>query len=76
MNDKSKSILLNYYKSKINNKPSENNIFNNIYSKYSNLNSSRKDSSKEKSRFVAKKLKITKNSPYSYINTNIKYFYI
>jgi len=76
MNDKSKSILLNYYKSKINNKPSENNIFNNIYSKYSNLNSSRKDSSKEKSRFVAKKLKITKNSPYSSLNTSVKDFSI
>ena len=31
MNDKSKNLLLNYYKSKINNKAHENSIFNNIY---------------------------------------------
>ena len=76
MNDKSKSILLNYYKSKLNNKASENSIFNNIYPKYSNLNSSRKESSKEKSRFVAKKIKIAKNSPYSSLNISVRDFSI
>ena len=75
-NNKSKYLLLNYYKSKINSKASENNIFNSIYYKYSNLNSSRKDSSKDKSRFIPKKIKTTKNSPNSTLNLNMKDFSI
>ena len=75
-NNKSKYLLLNYYKSKINNKASESNIFNSIYQKYSNLNSSRKDSSKDKSRFIPKKIKTTKNSPNSTLNLNMKDFSI
>ena len=75
-NNKSKYLLLNYYKSKINNKASESNIFNSIYHKYSNLNSSRKESSKDKSRFIPKKIKTTKNSPNSTLNLNMKDFSI
>ena len=60
MSNKSKNLLLNYYKSKISNKVHENSIFNNIYSKYSNLNSSRKESSKDKNRFNSKKIKLQK----------------
>ena len=75
-NNKSKYLLLNYYKSKINSKATENNIFNSIYYKYSNLNSSRKDSSKDKSRFIPKKIKTTKNSPNSTLNLNMKDFSI
>ena len=75
-NNKSKYLLLNYYKSKINNKASKSNIFNSIYHKYSNLNSSRKDSSKDKSRFIPKKIKTTKNSPNSTLNLNMKDFSI
>ena len=72
MNDKSKNILLNYYKSKINSKAHENSIFNNIYYKYSNLNVSRKESSKDKNRFNSKKTKTTKNSPNSSLILNSK----
>ena len=72
MNDKSKNLLLNYYKSKINNKAHENSIFNNIYYKYSNLNASRKESSKDKNRFNSKKTKTTKNSPNSSLILNSK----
>ena len=74
MSNKSKNLLLNYYKSKISNKVHENSIFNNIYSKYSNLNSSRKESSKDKNRFNSKKNKTTKNSPNSSLILNSKEF--
>ena len=67
MNNKSKNLLLDYYKSKIN-KANESHLFNNIYYKYSNLNSSRKESSKDKNRFNSKKTKTTKNSPNSTLN--------
>ena len=81
MSNKSKNLLLDYYKSKISNKANENNLLNNIYYKYSNLNSTRKDSSKDKNRFIPKKTKTTKNSPNSTLNlkdfsiekNNIKY---
>ena len=68
MSDRSKNLILNYYKSKINSKIPESSLLNNIYHKYSNLNYSRRESSKDKTRVNSKKTKTSKNSPnYSLI---------
>ena len=76
MSNMSKNVLLNYYKSKINKKYNENSFYNQLLQKYPGLNSSRKESSKEKNRFNSKKNKTTKNSPNSSLIINIKDFSI
>ena len=76
MSDRSKNLILNYYKSKINSKIPENNLLNNIYHKYSNLNISRRENSKDKTRVNSKKTKTSKNSPNYSLILNSKDFSI
>ena len=76
MSDRSKNLILNYYKSKINSKIPENNLLNNIYHKYSNLNISRRENSKDKTRVNSKKTKTSKNSPNYSLILNTKDFSI
>ena len=76
MSDKSKNLILNYYKSKLNNKVQENSLFNNIYHKYSNLNYTRRENSNDKNRIISNKTKTTKNSPNYSLVLNSKEFSI
>ena len=74
MSDKSKNLILNYYKSKINSKIPENSLLNNIYHKYSNLNYSRRENSKDKNKVNLTKTKTGKNSPNYSLILNSKDF--
>ena len=76
MSNKSKNLILNYYKSKINSKIPENSLLNNIYHKYSNLNYSRRENSKDKNKFNLTKTKTGKNSPNYSLILNSKDFSI
>ena len=76
MSDRSKNLILNYYKSKINSKIPENSLLNNIYHKYSNLNYSRRENSKDKHRVNSNKTKTSKNSPNYSLILNSKDFSI